>query len=617
MTLKLHVLDTLIGLLGFCAGIVALLLWLVLQQALMIWVAGILLASCSLYLLGRPYLDRVQDKILIEDEAGGINWFNSFSFVVICGLAFIAWLVQTYSNARATGFLVVILCMTIFIAANLARSVQRSTTSLLRVLFEIILLGVVLRASMFFATPGLIGNDPWFHFRIVEIISTSGSLPSPVDVQWYSSFPAFHLIVSEFSILTGITAKDAMFLSVGIVESISVISVFLLTRRYLGARMGLLAAFLLTITSYHIRYGVVIIPMTIGIVFLPCFVYLISELRSEFAERKRTKSALLMILFLAVLITHPLSSTVILVAISCFYVASLVVNRIGMQVTAPKRFLGPLILTFGVMTLGYWSLGAWSFFESFVLSPLGSFLNVLSYSLRQVTIESSISQPSLAMFFSFSIIGSLILLRKSVRDTERVQYVLAAWTFSLLVLAAIVFNRTAILPQRWLVFVAIMMVLPVALGIISVSAILANLVTVKSHNRLVRLAMAVAILSVLCTLMITDPQANPDGSFGQPRSSFTVSELQSMGWLQTVSRGNIFSDTQFVVALRNGYNYTSVFESTGALVEGNFSQPQSSVLVVRAYVLISRGENMNLSQMNLGPQDLIYDSKDVVVLYKP
>lgn len=141
-------------------------------------------------------------------------------------------------------------------------------TSLL-VLLSLVFAGVVLRFH-----PGfLLGDDPYYHTRVAEVIAKTGSLPGWDPLSYggrhHSYQPAFHILHVSTSLATGVNPRFAAPLLAPILGVVGGLVVGLVATRWGG---DFLTAFLLTtFAPIHIVKTSMLIPDTLFLVFTPIF----------------------------------------------------------------------------------------------------------------------------------------------------------------------------------------------------------------------------------------------------------------------------------------------------------------------------------------------------------
>lgn len=261
------------------------------------------------------------------------------------------------------------------------------------VLVQIILLAIVVRFAALYTTPGLIGIDSWTHVtQLAHAIKVQESLGAIANNKHYTS-PLYHLLVVAASLLYDVSLRNALYLSLGIVMPISVLLVYAISNLLVDARWSALAALLYSLGDYVIEWGIHLIPTSMGLaLFLGVLYFLVRLMRSD-AETK--EYAMLTGLSVAVILTHQVSSFIMLVVLGASIVAYLLARSPLFSPSAREgtifRASDPVNLT-GVAVF---DAGLITFLWSFTPYNGGTFLlTVLSY-LRE-TIASSAGVLNLA-----------------------------------------------------------------------------------------------------------------------------------------------------------------------------------------------------------------------------
>jgi len=98
----------------------------------------------------------------------------------------------------------------------------------------------------------------------------------------YSTFPIFPLNNVGSLLITGLEYKHCLFLTIGTIELLSIVFVFLLGKSICNFKTGILAALFLSFYSANIAFGVhSIIAMSMGITFFSIICYLIIKNHSD------------------------------------------------------------------------------------------------------------------------------------------------------------------------------------------------------------------------------------------------------------------------------------------------------------------------------------------------
>ena len=150
------------------------------------------------------------------------------------------------------------------------------------ILLEIILISISLRSSLFYEVPGFLGNDGGGHQNIINTWINNGRLTNEIPTiaggySNYSGFPIMHLLVISLNLLLSVNLKDSLFISVGLINAFVLIFIFILGKRVLDHKSGLLAALLISFNPSNIGWGVILIPNSLGLSFFTIIISILIQ----------------------------------------------------------------------------------------------------------------------------------------------------------------------------------------------------------------------------------------------------------------------------------------------------------------------------------------------------
>jgi len=249
-------------------------------------------------------------------------------------------------------------------------------------LLQIVCFAFVFRFAALYTTPGYIGIDIWTHRELVDAILTEQSLSAISDNKHYGS-PFYHLLVAASSLLYDVPIRAALYLSVGLVMPLSVLLVYATTNLLVSTRWAVLATALYAFGNHVARWGIHIIPTSLGLVFFLAMLYaLIRVMRIEYTIRD---FALLLLLSIAVILTHQVSTFIMLVLLLAAFIAQLVfvigpfgLTRLDTSVFRTKKpvnLVGLVVFNLG-LTIFVWSLTPYNQ-DSFLGTVLSYFTQTL------------------------------------------------------------------------------------------------------------------------------------------------------------------------------------------------------------------------------------------------
>ncbi|KTG08396.1 hypothetical protein AUR64_19385 [Haloprofundus marisrubri] len=260
-------------------------------------------------------------------------------------------------------------------------------------LLQVVLVAGTVRFAAIATTPGFIGIDIWTHLpELTSSILEAGSLDAISDDKHYVS-PLYHLLVASSSLIYDVPLRTALYLSLGLVIPLSPLLVYMATRELVAERWAVLAAALFSFGDYVIEWGMHIIPTSMGLViFLAVLYALIRLMQTDYAARD---FALLAGLSVALILTHQVSSFIMLVvfggAVVAYFLLNLGIYRVSrlrpdvFRARNPVNILGLVVFDVGLIT----------FLWSFTPYKGGTFLETILSFLAE-TVSSSAGFGNLA-----------------------------------------------------------------------------------------------------------------------------------------------------------------------------------------------------------------------------
>ena len=447
-----------------------------------------LFAACALYIALRTKL--ASGAIVSLAHLGAqaeSRAHKAVNIVFVCLVGACVVVLSTAVYSRPVLFLVLTSVLAALIAIEIA--ITADSRHVPSVLFKIILLGILIRASAYFEFPSTIAVDPYYHTGFIQYVLDHGYIPAyaaPYASLEYPSMPLMHMLVTALSLTTGLGLHYSYFF-VSIVECVGVIFIFLIGRAVLNARSGLLAALLLVIANQFLLWGINITPLTLGVVLtLVVVAALFLVPRSDVASF----AALLLVLFAGILLTHEgtaaYTAIVLVVVLASFWLVSKLsrgaTDRGEMpDVTTPPLHLRSLALLVGLFIgalISYWTFIGGSALSravailrggvtptSALTPPPGASAGAvtgLTPALPPSSLPVWTDLPVLILIF-FATFGFLCIIAN-----QRKKALTAAWlggtALMLVITAGTYFLGSSVSqPERWIVYLQVFMVTPACL----------------------------------------------------------------------------------------------------------------------------------------------------------
>lgn len=218
------------------------------------------------------------------------------------------------------------------------------TRDVLRVLAQILLLGVLIRFAFVYLNPYIWVSDPQFHWEIVQLTIAEGKFAGMGPYRFY---PIFHLYNSVVFLLGSGTAAPAWLFPVvnSLIVTATLVVIFLLGRQLYDDRVGLLAAILTLIGNYYflkVQFKVNWIAITFMLTALLVLFKLAAESRPNVGLW-----ALFWPLTIVMLLIHPVGFAVFILVLAGAYVAFRILRgEINVSVESPVFSVAILFIAY-------------------------------------------------------------------------------------------------------------------------------------------------------------------------------------------------------------------------------------------------------------------------------
>jgi len=521
-------------------------------------------------------VDALDETILYD-----LGWLAAW------GTAIAVYALRPEPYERPLAFFVFVALSCGFIAAKIIRC-QLSGKDIAVTLAQSVAIGLSLVWTVTLMYPSLIGLDPWTHRAIIlDSIGNGGwFVPS-------AGYQAWHTFIATVMKATGLEYRLAT-MSVSFLQVAGGASLLFLTgRRVAGTRVGLLAALVLSFSSWHIFFGYWTIPNGMGLILLLLAVYFVTEYHEK-AGKWQVGATVLTTLLL--LFTHTLA-VIWLIALLCIWV---VLTLISNRHLARGRILLPLA-GIGVSVGMLWATGClnqlFKLLFTYGLDPArtGStqLLGLVGNSATGTFVLDTIAQPSwetvfnssgMVLGFVIAIAGCLWLLSKSHRSTSSWFVVLS---FSFFLAAGIVpaLFGMSVIEHRWWYAAQAFGAIPAAVAMISLHKV----------GKWIVVAAGVAVLSFLMMIGLPCNMDNYTFSRNQlARYAMTQGELGAAEWALDKYSGNISVDNYYTFAANllpeEGHRLVGINKE---ILSNDYDSLESDIILIRdaiAYEPFALGE---------------------------
>ena len=570
-------LDKVIAILILAAGaitsIISVGLWHYYQIALPVTVA----TASLLYLLLRGKLSR--DVSFPKFQR--IDRIRTVSHIIFAvSLSISIWLLWSNLYYRPPLYFTLVLVAVASIILEIFSLDEERNSQTYTVLFEIIILSLSVYGGIYWEFPGIFGADVWWHNEwIQETVSLGHITTGEFLANGYYLFPVFHLTAAVTSILTGLSAHSSVFASVGTLMAASCIFVFLIGKKLASTRIGLLAALIVPLTDWGILFGTSIVPNTLGFCLFAAILYLLF-----YRERITTSNTLLIILLsIALILTHTISAFIMLIALIAIFIAIKVYKQVDKPPPSYKHELVSLgfVVLFSIAMITRWMQappGSAAFFDCTLTSLVNSLQMDTQFVLTAPAAQADISYGALLLnqggyllLLLCGVVGTLIYLHPKNRTGSRIALILTAAILIATPYIFVLFHLRNVVPERWFIFFYVPLAILAAQGLLSISNIL--------KGGIGKLAMVALVVLAIVAMMVVNNPANRDSPLlcnGVVRTGYTQSELTAIQTLSDMKCGRPETDDQYGNILPYVIGYDEYMDMV---------QRGNEVFIVRNYYL--------------------------------
>jgi len=461
-----------------------------------------------------------------------------FAFLLISSFSFL------YHRPLEYFIAVAIFSAVIVVEIGLLRS-HSSKLDLYNILAQILLLAAAVRWSALFAFPSFVGVDPWDHSLGVKHILRTGHVFTALDMlnydfigysslAQYGSRPIMHIFTSQAQLLASFPSlKYAFTFSVGIFEIISLLFVFILSRKILNDTKGAaLASLLVAMSNFHIRWGFWMIPMTMGLAFFSLLLCL-QHLNQETWNQREVQ--LLSLLTVIVLVfTHSIAAFIGILILFSYWMADKTLGR-SFYTKKRKKIFSLLLVLATVMLAANWTF---SYFTDVVIryALTSTTFMPMNPTVRNLT-QFEIDNVGIYILYFCAILGVLTWSKRLDRDRKLI--ILGVVLLSILTYGSGLIGLHAILPERWFAFLFVILAPIAAEGY-------------RFLERCLRKGKMILPLVVLLFtfFMVTSSTCNTDSPLfypetAPPRVAFKESEMMAAQAATSIFEGNIYMDQRY------------------------------------------------------------------------
>ncbi|MFH2112158.1 MAG: hypothetical protein ABIJ47_12970 [Candidatus Bathyarchaeota archaeon] len=445
-------------------------------------------------------------------------------------------------------------------------------------LCKIIIIGLNLEFSQMLIFPNIVGIDPWVHRWFTLTILDNGNIPEGF---LYTKLPMMHLMIGITSIVTGLGYKMAMMVSISVVQVVcDALFVFLLGKFLISAKIGLMAALLLEVATYHILFGYWIIPNTLAATLILPIIFVLFKVRRD----KQFIGTLIALLLMGTLIlTHALTAMCFAILLFLFWAAFESYNRLFIEETLrPVKIIVSILFSVGM--LAYWTYASghimnlanfikWDFDKMFLAEYAYLFISSISFE------EKIFTYLGIFLYFAISFIGCFYVMSKGFRNSYRFTFMISSVVILIISFLSVITDRY-IIQHCWYYLTQIMMSLPLSTSLLLLVGII--------KNQLMKRAFISLSIFCLSFLLIMTPIVNIDNHLFSPNSgirfAFTESELHATNIISNLWNGKISSDWYYQIPFEYEAN-TEFVNIDSSLYAGDFTDLQGVIILIREEII--------------------------------
>ncbi|WP_018258979.1 hypothetical protein [Halomicrobium katesii] len=435
------------------------------------------------------------------------------------------------------------------------------------VLGQLLALALVVRFTALLSTPGLIGVDSWTHLTdYAAAIQSTDSLSAIADVK-YRTAPLFHVLVVIAADAIGVGLRAATYVSMGLALPLSTLLVYAIGTLLFDRRWALLAAGLFAMADHVIRWGVHIIPTSMGLVFF--LGALAGTTRLLAGDTRRATYAIVVAFGIATALTHQISAFILLVVLG----VGAVVGSLGSVLPGDFDRAGSLWPVFALVTAfvaALWSITPYrdSVFALELLDTVDraiatsvGFLNLSGPDPGGAGGASSAAGVRIGVAFADAlgffallfavVIGTVAVFRRRNATPATVTVAAAAVVLATFTFGLPLFGFTTFLPGRWYAFMYAPMALLAALG--------CRFAVRRLSPRMAMTGLLVFALVVPGAMAINHKGTPESPVFDQEYSTYAYDEtelsaVETVGATRPEAADPVYTD----------HPYRTVFERSGA-----------------------------------------------------
>jgi hypothetical protein len=591
-----------IALLGL--GLVILVLAVAINQLLIIQASATVVLASGIHLILRRWHGA---KLTDEDTAGIADTSSSYSRIIkLLDIAF--WglfiasliLISQQVYVRPLSFVIIVSIMAAILGVQIFTGKKISYC-----LVKILVIGILLRASVWYQFPGPIGRDPILELDYIRRLVDAGHIGDFMG--GYTYYPLAHVLVASTHFITGLPLKDSFFV-LGAIEVISLVFLFLLVKDLFNEKIGLLSALIMAVCNWHILWGFWMKGMTLAVAWLPFLLFLLLTRRR--GNRLFVFSVLSIIIVFLSVITHTVSSVAIVAIVGLFWCAYLISKILPGRENVEQPITLVISLLSLVILIGYWLYvpKQISFVENLFVSSF-NVANTTELAIPYIAYRSSLvltlqKLPVLILVFG-AILGSLSILNIRKFDRKALPQIwFVIVSVGMVILTFLLYftpQLASFFPVRWFVYMSLIISVPAAVGLLSI----------LRRGKWLNLTISFLSIFLLAGIMTTSYEANITQVVPwvqRSRDAFLTSEMAAVEKVSEMASLAPGQTPQGDTDIYTDYLY-------GMLLLKEFHVPEDKIIDASQMLIEKSTEYNGILMLRSAVTDTVLMSYDVGHLY--
>jgi hypothetical protein len=438
----------------------------------------------------------------------------------------------------------------------------------------------------------MLGVDPWVYRNYNTQLLNSGSF---IEGWSYQFLPVFDLVIGSTRLITDLSYKWASVISIGLIQVVSCAGfTYLLGKRLVNVRTGLLAALLLITSNHFINLCWAPIATSIAGILLLSIVYIL------FAQHKNPNSNyifIILLLFTALIMAHTVTALCMAILLAIYWATAHVYPSLKRREKIPLVNV-TLLFIFIIGMISWWMFASGHFTRVIKTIKWALDLDSLAFGSESIAIPIQIQNylsnvplvqqylyhAGMLLFFALAIFGGLSMISKRYIRYEYLAFILGG--FSILISGFIPFGSAmGIMHRRWY-YSQILLALPVAITILKISQM--------KPNNIYKFSSLVATIVLLSWLSLLSPAANVfSNGYADSltyRKALTASEIQAVHTSYNILKRPIGTDVYYYSRIKDIYPNNDVtnqdsYNISGALLTAIFKDSADGIILIRNEIM--------------------------------